>query len=111
MGLYLKYIKQKGGITYWDEFSDKKSNLLYNAIENSDGYYSCPVDKDCRSRMNCPFQILGGDTAVEKKFLADAEKANLFTLAGHRSVGGIRASLYNGMPFEGVEVLVSFMKS
>ena len=64
-----------------------------------------------RSRMNVPFTINGGDEALEKKFLDEAKKHKLFTLAGHRSVGGCRASLYNGMPLEGVEKLTDFMKS
>ena len=65
----------------------------------------------CRSRMNVPFTINGGDEALEKKFLDEAKKHKLFTLAGHRSVGGCRASLYNGMPLEGVAKLTDFMKS
>ena len=65
----------------------------------------------CRSRMNVPFTINGGDEALEKKFLDEAKKHKLFTLAGHRSVGGCRASLYNGMPLEGVATLTDFMKS
>merc|ERR1712224_176922 len=100
MGEYLKYTKAKGGISYWDEISDKKSTLLYDTIDGSDGFYTAPVDKACRSRMNIPFQIQGGNDELEKKWLKEAEKVKLYTLAGHRSVGGIRASLYNGMPME-----------
>eukprot|EP00444_Apocalathium_aciculiferum_P063632 CAMPEP_0183600266 /NCGR_PEP_ID=MMETSP0371-20130417/179847_1 /TAXON_ID=268820 /ORGANISM="Peridinium aciculiferum, Strain PAER-2" /LENGTH=447 /DNA_ID=CAMNT_0025812339 /DNA_START=87 /DNA_END=1431 /DNA_ORIENTATION=- len=111
VGEYLKYTKQKGGLPYWDEISDKKSRMLYDTIDGSDGFYQCPVQKNCRSRMNVPFTIMGGHEALEKKFLADATKVKLYTLAGHRSVGGCRASLYNGMPVEGVEKLMDFMKS
>jgi len=111
MGEYLKYTKKVGGIAHWTELSDKKSGMLYDAIDGSDGFYGCPVDKSCRSRMNVPFVINGGDEALEKKFLEDAKKEKLFTLAGHRSVGGCRASLYNGMPLEGVEALANFMQS
>jgi len=111
MGLYLKYTKQKGGIQFWDELADKKSAAVYDTVDGSDGFYGCPIDKGCRSRMNLPFVIKGGDEVLEKKFLEDAKKSKLFTLAGHRSVGGIRASLYNGMPLEGVDALVNFMKS
>jgi len=111
MGLYLKYTKEKGGIPYWNELSDKKSRMIYDIIDGSDGFYTAPVAKDARSRMNVPFQIMGGNDELEKKFLKDAEKCKLFTLAGHRSVGGIRASLYNGMPMEGVETLANFMNS
>lgn len=111
MGLYLQYTKAKGGVKYWDEVSEKKSTALYGAIDSSDGFYSCPVDKGCRSRTNVPFQIKGGDEALEKKFLEEAKKVKLYTLAGHRTVGGIRASLYNAMPMEGVDALLDFMKS
>jgi len=111
MGEYLKYTKAKGGITYWDEVSEKKSTLLYDTIDGSDGFYTAPVDKACRSRMNVPFVIKGDDEALTKKFLEDAKKVQLYTLAGHRSVGGCRASIYNGMPVEGVEKLADFMKS
>merc|ERR1711982_76184 len=90
--------------------SDKKSGMIYDIIDGSDGFYACPVEKDCRSKMNVPFTIMGGNEALEKKFLEDAKKVKLYTLAGHRSVGGCRASLYNGMPMEGVEKLVDFMK-
>jgi len=111
MGEYLKYTKKKGGLAYWAEQSDKKSTMLYDCIEGSDGFYGCPVEKSARSRMNVPFTIKGGNEELEKKFLDGAKKEKLYTLAGHRSVGGCRASLYNGMPIEGVEKLTSFMKS
>jgi len=111
MGEYLNYTKQKGGVQYWDEQSDKKSRLIYDVIDGSDGFYNAPVNKSCRSRMNVPFTIDGDDEALTKKFLAEAKQKSLLTLAGHRSVGGCRASLYNGMPFEGVEALADFMKS
>jgi len=111
MGEYLKYTKKMGGITHWEEVSAKKSGLLYGTIDGSDCFYGCPIEKNSRSRMNVPFVIKGGNEALEKKFLEEAKKVQLVTLAGHRSVGGCRASLYNGMPVEGVEKLVDFMKS
>ncbi|CAK9043624.1 unnamed protein product [Durusdinium trenchii] len=111
MGEYLKYTKKLGGLAYWAEQSDKKSGLLYGAIDGSNGFYNCPVEKTARSRMNVPFTINGGDEALEKKFLDEAKKHKLYTLAGHRSVGGCRASLYNGLPLEGVAKLTDFMKS
>ena len=110
MGLYLKYTKERGGVSYWEDLSAKKTGLLYGAIDNSNGFYAAPVDPSCRSRMNVPFIINGGDEVLEKKFLDEATKAGLVNLAGHRSVGGLRASIYNGMPLEGVEALVSFME-
>jgi len=111
MGEYLKYTKNKGGIKYWDELADKKSGAIYDIIDGSDGFYNCPVEKKSRSRMNLPFTIGGGNEELEKKFIADAKKVKLYQLAGHKSVGGCRASLYNGMPVEGVDALASFMKS
>jgi len=111
MGEYLKYTKKLGGVSHWDEVSDKKARLIYDVIDGSDGFFACPVEKGSRSRMNVPFTIGGGDEALEKKFLAEAQKVKCYTLAGHRSVGGCRASLYNGMPMKGVEVLTDFMKS
>jgi phosphoserine aminotransferase len=111
IGEYLKYTKKVGGVQHWNEQSDKKAGMIYDCIEGSDGFYSCPVEKSARSRMNVPFIIQGGNEALEKKFMEEAKKVKLYTLAGHRSVGGLRASLYNGMPVEGVEALQSFMKS
>ena len=110
MGLYLKYTKEKGGVAYWEKQAAMKSDLLYSAIDNSDGFYSAPVHKSCRSRMNVPFVIQNGNETLEKKFLEEATKEGFVNLAGHRSVGGLRASLYNGMPAEGVEALVAFME-
>jgi len=111
VGEYLKYTKQVGGLPFWEEQSTKKAGSLYQVIDESSGFYACPVEKAARSRMNVPFTINGGDAALEKKFLEEAKKVKLYTLAGHRSVGGCRASLYNGMPLEGVEALTGFMKS
>ena len=111
MGLYLKYTKEKGGVDYWQRLAAQKSDLLYGTIDNSDGFYSAPVHKSCRSRMNVPFLIDGGNEVLEKKFIDEATKAGFINLAGHRSVGGLRASLYNGMPAEGVEALTTFMKN
>lgn len=111
MGLYLKYTKEKGGIAHWDELSDRKSRALYDLIDGSDGFYTAPVHASCRSRMNVPFLIKGGDENLEKKFLQEATQAGMINLAGHRSVGGLRASLYNGLPVEAVDALVAFMKN
>jgi len=110
MGEYLKYTKQKGGLSYWQEMSEKKSRMIFEVIEESDDFFKCPVEKHCRSRVNIPFTIADGDADFEKEFLDLAKKAKLYTLAGHRSVGGVRASLYNGMPMEGVEKLAEFMQ-
>ena len=83
--------------------------MLYEYIDGSDGYYSNPVDKQYRSRMNIPFRVKCNEE-LENKFLKEAQAAGLIELKGHRSVGGCRASIYNAMPLEGVEALVNFMK-
>src|SRR5690606_41362890 len=82
---------------------------LYAAIDNSGGSYRSPVDPDCRSWMNVPFLLPSKE--LEQKFLEEAKQAGLVTLSGHRSVGGLRASIYNAMPEEGVDRLVEFMRS
>merc|ERR1712226_682273 len=109
MGLYLQYAKQNGGVAHFDALAEKRAKLLYDNIDNSGGFYACPVDKACRSRMNVPFVIKGDDAELTKKFLAEAKAAGMTNLAGHRSVGGCRASLYNAMPLEGVAKLAGFM--
>merc|ERR1712203_825564 len=109
MGLYLQYAKKNGGLARFDELAEKRANLLYGTIDNSDGFYACPVEKDCRSRMNVPFVIKGDDAALTREFLAEAKALGMTNLAGHRSVGGCRASLYNAMPVEGVARLANFM--
>merc|ERR1711998_638268 len=111
MGLFLKHLLKNGGIAQCEALAEKRAKLLYDVIDNSNGFFACPVDKECRSRMNVPFVIKGDDAELTKQFLEDAKKVKLYTLAGHRSVGGCRASIYNGMPMEGVEALGNFMKS
>merc|ERR1711920_318311 len=110
MGLYLQYAKTMGGVAHFDKLADQRLRLLEEVIDGSSGFYTCPVEKACRSRMNVPFVIKGDDTELTKQFLAEASQAGLKTLAGHRSVGGLRASLYNAMPIEGVAKLASFMQ-
>ncbi|KAJ3090931.1 hypothetical protein HK100_007313 [Physocladia obscura] len=107
-GLVFKWLETKiGGLIEMEKINAAKAACLYEAIENSNGFYSCPVKKDYRSRMNVTFLVKGD---FEKEFLAEAEKNGMIQLAGHRSVGGVRASLYNAMPLDGVQALVSFMK-
>ena len=83
--------------------------MLYDFIKSSGGYYSNPVQEKFQSKMNVPFRV-AMDKDLEAKFKKEAEKAGLLELSGHRSVGGCRASIYNGMPIEGVQALVSFMR-
>lgn len=108
-GLNIEYMLEIGGLSKMQELAEKRSSLLYNYIDNSDGFYSNNVRPEFRSRMNIPFRVKC-DEELEKKFIAQATKENLYDLAGHRSVGGCRASLYNAMTVEGVEALIAFMK-
>nr|XP_056704965.1 phosphoserine aminotransferase [Euleptes europaea] len=113
MGLVLEWIKNNGGVAAMDKLSQTKSQMIYDIIDNSSGFYVCPVDKKNRSRMNVPFRIgsIKGDEALEKKFLGEAVENNMISLKGHRSVGGIRASLYNAVTLEDVQKLSAHMKS
>ena len=88
------------------ERNEKKAAVLYNFLDNSEMFKGTVVPED-RSLMNVPFII--GDDELEKKFIAEATEAGFVNLKGHRSVGGMRASIYNAMPIEGVEKLVEFM--
>ncbi|MDH5396472.1 MAG: aminotransferase class V-fold PLP-dependent enzyme, partial [Gammaproteobacteria bacterium] len=105
-GLMFEWLKTKGGIQGMEAINQRKSAKLYAAIDGSD-FYSNPVDINCRSWMNVPFILANAD--LDKLFLEEAEKAGLTTLKGHRSVGGMRASIYNAMPEAGVDALIDFM--
>lgn len=106
MGLVFKWIKEQGGVKAMEANNIKKSDLLYNFLDNSKLFKGTVVKED-RSLMNIPF-VLPTDE-LNKKFLATAEENQMINLKGHRIVGGMRASLYNGMPIEGVEKLVEIM--
>lgn len=106
LGLVLQWLKAQGGLSAMAQLNQAKAQKLYTAIEQS-GFYNNPVDVGCRSLMNVPFRL--PDPALEKPFLESARQAGLVNLEGHRSVGGLRASLYNAMPLAGVEALVTFM--
>jgi phosphoserine aminotransferase len=105
-GLVFKWLQDQGGLAAMAEINRRKSARLYAAIEQSD-FYSSPVDSACRSWMNVPFTL--ADAALDAVFLEQAGQAGLLNLKGHRSVGGMRASIYNAMPERGVAVLVEFM--
>lgn len=111
-GLCLDWIESKGGLEKMAEHSLKKSSLIYEIIDESNGYYHNPVEKKFRSRVNIPFRVGGpiGNIELEKKFLQEAEKLGMIQLKGHRSVGGIRASLYNAVTIDEVTTLANFMK-
>jgi phosphoserine aminotransferase len=106
-GLVYEWIESLGGLEVMKEMNEKKAALLYNYLD-SQSYYIAPVRPDCRSMMNVTF--VTGNADLDKKFASEAEKAGLKNLKGHRVVGGMRASIYNAMPYEGVEKLVEFMK-
>ena len=105
-GLVFDWIKQQGGLTAMAEINKRKSDKLYAAIDGSD-FYANPVAINNRSWMNVPFTLK--DAELDKVFLEEAVKQNLVTLKGHRSVGGMRASIYNAMPEAGIDTLVKFM--
>ena len=106
-GKVFKWIKKQGGLAAMKERNEKKAKLLYDFLDSS-SLFKGTVRKEDRSLMNVPFVI--GDKDLEARFIKEAEANGLMSLKGHRSVGGMRASIYNAMPYEGVEKLVSFMK-
>ena len=106
--LVYEWILSIGGLDEMKKRNEKKAKLLYDYLD-SQSYYVAPVEKSSRSMMNVTF--VTGDADLDKKFASEAAKAGLMNLKGHRSVGGMRASIYNAMPYEGVEKLVEFMKA
>ncbi len=109
LGLVLDWIESLGGLSAVEKRNQAKAQLLYDTLD-AGGFYSCPVEKSSRSKMNVVFRIAGGDEAIEKKFADEAAAAGIVGTPGHRSVGGMRASLYNAVAPEAVEALVSFMR-
>jgi phosphoserine aminotransferase len=110
IGLVMEWIEAEGGILAIEKRNEAKAKLLYDTIENSGGYYSCPVEKSSRSKMNVVFRVAGGNEVIEKQFAKEAEAAGLVGTPGHRSVGGMRVSLYNAVTLGAVEALTSFMR-
>lgn len=110
VGLVFEWIKQNGGVEGMQNFAKKKSSKIYNMINGSGGFYTCPIKPDVRSKMNVPFRIRNGDEELEKEFLSGAAARGMLQLKGHRSVGGIRASLYNAITEEEAETLANYMK-
>ncbi|XP_054825073.1 phosphoserine aminotransferase 2, chloroplastic [Prosopis cineraria] len=107
-GLVFEDLLDQGGLKEVEKKNKKKAELLYDAIDGSNGFYRCPVEKSVRSLMNVPFTLEKSD--LEADFIKEAVKQKMVQLKGHRSVGGMRASIYNAMPLAGVEKLVAFMK-
>ena len=106
-GLVYEWVLSIGGLTTMEKMNKEKAALLYDYLDSQD-YYIAPVKKEFRSMMNVTF--VTGNEDLDKKFPKEAEKAGLMNLKGHRSVGGMRASIYNAMPKEGIEALIAFMK-
>ncbi|MGI9261797.1 MAG: 3-phosphoserine/phosphohydroxythreonine transaminase [Woeseiaceae bacterium] len=106
-GLVFEYLKTQGGLAAVAATNQRKATKLYAAIDAS-GFYSNPVEIDCRSWMNVPFVLRDAD--LDGQFLAEATAAGLANLKGHRSVGGMRASIYNAMPEAGIDALIEFMQ-
>lgn len=106
VGLVLQWLKRQGDLSAIEQINSRKSSKLYQAIDDS-SLYSNPVDKACRSRMNIPFIL--GDASLDSEFLQQAQANGFEALKGHRSVGGMRASIYNAMPEQGVDALIQFM--
>ncbi|MEL0635923.1 3-phosphoserine/phosphohydroxythreonine transaminase [Marinomonas sp. TI.3.20] len=106
--LVFEWLENQGGVDAIEQANIRKAEALYRAIDES-SFYSNPIDPAYRSRMNVPFVL--ADESLEALFLEESEAAGLRTLAGHRSVGGMRASIYNALPMEGVQALIDFMHS
>ncbi|MDD3650600.1 aminotransferase class V-fold PLP-dependent enzyme, partial [Immundisolibacter sp.] len=105
-GLVFKHLLALGGMRAVEKANIEKAELLYGLLDRS-SFYHCPTEPASRSRMNVPFTLANPD--LDATFLAEAKKAGLVQLKGHRSVGGMRASIYNAMPLAGVKALVDFM--
>ncbi|HEX6929501.1 MAG TPA: 3-phosphoserine/phosphohydroxythreonine transaminase, partial [Gammaproteobacteria bacterium] len=106
-GLVFQWLKTQGGVAAMENINIRKAEKLYGCIDASD-FYANPVSAKDRSRMNVPFTL--ADSKLDGEFLAQASEAGLKNLEGHRAVGGMRASIYNAMPEEGVDALVAFMR-
>jgi len=108
VGLVTEWIERQGGLVAIEKKNEEKANRLYDAIDKS-GFYRAPVEKADRSRMNVVFRIKEGDEELEKRFVKESEASGLSGLKGHRSAGGLRASIYNAMTLDGVDALTGFM--
>ena len=107
MGKVLKWVKAQGGLAAMEAAAAKRASILYDAIDNSDGYYRCPVELEHRSHMNVVWRLPSEE--LEAAFIARAKQANMVNLKGHRSVGGLRASIYNAVPPDACAALAKFM--
>jgi len=110
VGLMMEWIDAEGGVTVIEKRNNAKAKLLYDTLEASNAFYRCPVENSSRSKMNVVFRVAGGDEAAEKQFAKEAAAEGLVGTPGHRSVGGMRVSLYNAVTLEAVAALTSFMR-
>ena len=108
-GLVFAKMIAEGGLPAVEKRNVAKAQMLYDTIDGSNGFYASPVDPAVRSMMNVPFTI-PSSADLEKAFISEAAALGMVQLKGHRSVGGMRASIYNSMPVEGVAALAAFMK-
>jgi phosphoserine aminotransferase len=109
VGLVMEWIDAEGGISAIEKCNNTKAKLLYDTMEASKGFYRCPVENSSRSKMNVVFRVAGGNEDIEKQFAVEAAEAGLVGTPGHRSVGGMRVSLYNAVTLNSVEALTCFM--
>jgi phosphoserine aminotransferase len=107
-GKIFKWLKSMGGVSEMEKLNNRKAKKLYSFIDQSD-FYENKINKEDRSIMNIPFQL--NNEVLNSQFLEESRDSGLLALKGHRSVGGMRASIYNAMPEEGVDALVDFMKA
>lgn len=110
LNLIMKWLKSKGSIDDVKQMNEKKAKILYDVIDNSNGFYVGHAQKDSRSLMNVTFNIKDKDADLEAKLVELAKQNDMIGLKGHRSIGGLRASIYNAMPIEGVEKLAKLMQ-
>ncbi|KAK3096108.1 hypothetical protein FSP39_023322 [Pinctada imbricata] len=112
LGLVLQWVKEQGGVKKMSENADLKSKAVYEVVDNSNGFYNATVEPCSRSRMNVPFRIGSkeGNETLENLFLEEAKQNGMIQLKGHRSVGGIRASLYNALSVDEARAFVQFLK-
>lgn len=107
-GMVLRWMLDAGGMKAMADLAERRAAIVYGAVDDSDGFYDCPVEPGSRSLTNVVFRL--PDAGTERRFLSEAAGRDLVGLKGHRSVGGCRASLYNALPVEGAEVLADFMR-
>lgn len=108
IGLVCEWLKEQGGLAAMEGLNERKARMLYECIDSSDGFYTGHAERKSRSTMNVTFRLPSKE--LDEEFCSEAAKYGLVGLSGHRTVGGIRASIYNAFPLEGVEVLTEFMK-